>query len=178
MMNLPRPGQIQPRDQASPYQVPAVRFEKIPDPPTSQGAIDTSMTGRQPYAGRDPMMGRVAAPSLAMEAPQRPALGAGPAAYGMTGQQPMPYGNSPGDFHAAAGEGDAASGARIRSQIREMVRGNGGMPAELEAAMRSGNPSVSFQSHQAGRGSVGLNPAGPSRGTGYESHEPGSGFRR
>jgi hypothetical protein len=46
------------------------------------------------------------------------------------GEQVQPSGNSPGNFTARPGESQGACGARIRDGVREIVRRNGGTPAE------------------------------------------------
>lgn len=177
MSMLPRPGQFQPRDMAGPYAAPRLGMDKPPTPPSGHSAIETSVTGRQPYAGKDPMMARVSSPTVAYTAPMSPPLGRGALDTGMQGV-PQPYGVSPTDFHPSATETTPMSGERARAAVREMVRSNGAMPADLERAMAHPASGANMQTMQPGPRAVGISRSNSRLRARYESMEPGSGFRR
>lgn len=176
MSLLPRPSQIQARDAMGAYRVPTVNSPAPERPAVNMGTVQTSLDGYQPYAGRDPMIGRVAAPNLAYSAPMSPPLGRGAIDTAMTGPN-LPSGNTTTSFNPDQQSPPSAQGATIREQVRAMVRGNGGMPAELEAAFRSGNPAVDMQSNMPRQAAIGL-AAGLRPSSNMEGHDPSGRWRR
>jgi len=181
-----RPTQAQPRDNAMAYMAPKPEYTAAsagtapkpahetglgrPGGPRAVGAyampmanepsgggVQTDHTGRQPYAGREPMMvpGGQPAPGVTADSETNPGVGGlvtghdGPLAR--SGNTPQSY--RPSDSSSAAEEGVA-----VRNMVRAIARGNGGVPADLESPGRA-------------RGPVGINPPGADRGQGYESHD-------
>lgn len=205
-INLSRPGQEQPRDDATAYMFPK---PNVPDPAAGRpstapetglgrpggpravgaaypslarapapGGVETDMTGRQPYAGRDAAMERTTGPAISATADSETHPGAGGLSTAMSGPVGR-SGNFPGNFDPRMDTSAAAEGLAKRNALRALARGNGGVPADLEnptPRMRFGGLRDTMQSHEAGAGGIGISPPGPNLGQGYESHNgPGDG---
>ena len=120
------------------------------------------------------MMARYSGPPVSAQAPM-PAEGRAGLETGHDGPLRQ-SGNFPGAFDSRGDQTPSAGqeGERTRNAVRELVRRNGGAPADLERPMargRSGGLMTSYESHQAGQEAVGVNPPGPMAGGSFESHD-------
>lgn len=136
------------------------------------GGVQTDHTGYQPYAGREVAMVRMSGPAIAVTADSDTNPGVGGLQLGHDGPVAR-SGNFREDF--TPGEGtSAAEGVSTRRAVRDLVRRNGGMPAETESPMsrmRAGGLRNTMQSHEAGPGGLGVSPPGANTGQGFESHD-------